>query len=113
MGEVKSLVSELEKEIKAFEKQVEQVGGQFTNVLHLNKAKIHLGLLVDELRNRRGNVEDAELAQLEAEDNTPAPEPVVVAEPAPAPEVAAVPAVEDPAAGLVARPETAVEQPAS
>lgn len=120
MAEVKSHAAELEKELKSFEKQVEPAGGQFTNLLHLNKAKIHLGLLLDELRSRRGNVEDAELAELEAQENAPAtPEPAsapVAAEPAPvaAPEPIAAPeaAAVDPAAGLVAKPDPAPEHPA-
>lgn len=115
MGEVKGLVSELEKELKSFEKQVEPVGGQFTDLLQLGKMKIHGGIMLDQLRSRRGNVEDAELAELEAEDAPAAPvaEPVVAAEPAPAPEVAAEPAAEDPAAGLVAKPEATPEPSAS
>lgn len=113
MGDVKSLVSELEKELKSFEKQVETVGGEFTDLLQLGKMKIHGGIMLDQLRSRRGNVEDAELAELEAEDAPAAPvaEPVVAAEPAP--EVAAEPAAEDPAAGLVAKPEATPEPSAS
>jgi hypothetical protein len=116
MGEVKSLVSDLEKELKSFEKQVEPVG-QFTDLLQLGKMKIHGGIMLDQLRSRRGNVEDAQLAELEAEENAPPPpeaapepEPAPVA-PEPVPEAESAPVV-DPAAGLVAQPETP-EKPAS
>lgn len=99
IAEVKGLVVDLEKDIKSFEKQIEQVG-EFTNLLHLNKARIHLGLLRDELAGRRGNVEDAQLAELEEQEKKtvePVPEPVVTPEPTPEP----VAPVDDPAAGLV------------
>lgn len=123
MDEVKGIVRDLEKELKSFEKQVEPVGGQFTDLLQLGKMKIHGGIMLDQLRSRRGNVEDAELAELEAADSDPTPDPTpdpapapvdpspvpepVVAPPAPEPEA---PPVVDPAAGLVAKP---AEQSAS
>lgn len=116
VAEVKGLVAEIEKEVKSFEKQVESVGSVSggPDAIHLNKMLIHGRIFQGDLRNRRGNVEDAELAEMEAAET---------AESAPAAEVSAGQSVEapvsesavetvapaesapDPAAGLVDKQE--------
>lgn len=76
IAEVKGLVAELEKEAKSFEKQVEGVGGVGgPDVIHLGKMLIHGRIFQTDLRNRRGNVEDAELAAMEAEETAETQDP--------------------------------------
>jgi hypothetical protein len=82
VGELKQTVATVEKDLKAFEKDIEDAGSAFTDLVHLHKAKIHLGIFADLLAGRRENVEDAQLAELVSEDATPAePEPEPAAEP--------------------------------
>jgi DNA anti-recombination protein RmuC len=75
VAELKQLVADVTKEIKSFEGDFEELG-QFTDLAHLNIAKIHLSELRGVLVGRRENLENAELARMEAEEQS-APEPAV------------------------------------
>lgn len=112
VAEVKGLVADIEKDVKSFEKQVEGVGAPGgPDVIQLGKMLIHGRVFQTDLRNRRGNVEDAQLAEMEAQEAAevePGPEPAAVVAPEPAQEPAVAPAV-DPAADLVAQPEPTPE----
>jgi lipid II:glycine glycyltransferase (peptidoglycan interpeptide bridge formation enzyme) len=129
VAEVKSLAAEVEKEIKSFEKGVEDVGSAFTDVAHINLAKVHLGEILSQLRGRRENVEAEQAATAAAAPVAPADlvdqntktelqaaaadAGVAVAASATKTEIATaiVEQAPDPAAGLVELP-AAPEQPA-
>jgi hypothetical protein len=82
LAEVKQLVTDVTKEVKSFEGDAEGIG-HFTDLAHLNVAKIHLSELLGGLKVRRANSE------------VPAPTSEPMGEPAPAP--VAVPKVKPPA----------------
>lgn len=93
IAEVKQALGEVTKELKAYEGDFEELGS-FTDLGHLNVANIHLSELLGELRNRRGNREDAELAAMEAEETTVQPPSDESASPAAQPDPATPPASE-------------------
>lgn len=76
IADVKSLTADVAKEIKAFEGEFEELG-HFTDLAHLNIAKIHLSELRNQLVNRRDDIHaHAELEKADdvADETEPQPD---------------------------------------